>query len=139
MRFLVSVPSDMVIDLDRQLMQALVVANQGLPRINGCPPSYDLGCKTNKLAGYSQESTEMMRSSKIPSGLMVDLLANSKMVGVGLRLVSPSFLIVSIVMTLIATPKSTSMLGICVCPICTVTVGFPGSSYLAKRVFPLLM
>ena len=68
----------------------------------------------------------------------MDLSASSKTVGVGLRLVSPSFLTVSIVMTLIATPKSTSMLGICVCPIYIVTVGFLGSSYLANRVFPVI-
>ena len=78
MRFFVLVPSDMVIDTDRQLMQASAVANQGLPRISGCPPSYDLGCKTKKSVGYSQESTEMTRSSKIPSGLMVDLSSSSK-------------------------------------------------------------
>ena len=100
MRFLVLVPLDMVIDLDRKLMQALAVANQGLSKINGCPPSCDFGCKTKKSAGYSHESTEMTRSSRIPSGLMVDLSASSKTVGVGLRLVSSSFLMVSIVMTL---------------------------------------
>ena len=138
MRLLVSVPSDMVIYPDRQLMQASAVANQGLPRINGCPPSCNLGCKTKKSARYSHESTEMTRSSRIPSGLMVDLSTSSKTVGVGLRLVSSSFLIVLIVMTLIATPKSTSLLGICVCPICIVTVGFPGSSYLANKVFHVI-
>ena len=83
MRLLVSVPSDIVMDPDRQLLQASAVANQGLPRINGCPPSYDFGCNTKKSAGYSHESTEMTRSSRIPLGLMVDLSANSKMVGVG--------------------------------------------------------
>ena len=119
-------------------MQASAMANQGLPRINGCPPSCDFGCNTKKSAGYSHESTEMTRSSRIPSGLMVDLSTNSKMVGVGLILVSPIFFTVSIVMTLIAAPKSTSTLGICVCPICTVTVGFLGSSYLVTRVFTVI-
>ena len=138
MRFFISVPSDMVIDLDRQLMQASAIASQGLPRINGCPPSYDLGCKTKKSVGYCLESNELTRSSKIPSGLIVDLSASSKMVGVGLRLVSPSFHTVSMVMTLIDAPKSIGTLGICVLPICTLTVGFPGSSYLDKRVFPII-
>ena len=124
MRFFISVPYDMVIDPDRQLMQASVVANQGLPRINGCPPRCDLRCKTKKLARYSQESTEITRSSKIPSGLIVDLFPSSKMVGVGLRLVSPSFLTVSIVIILIATPKSTNTLGIYMRPINTVS-GIP--------------
>src|SRR5713101_2760430 len=77
-RFLVSIPSDIIIDPDRQLMQASAVANHGLPRINGCPPSCDFGCNTKKSAGYSHESTDITRSSKIPSGLMVDLSANSK-------------------------------------------------------------
>ena len=53
----------MVIEPGQQLMQASSIANQGLPRINGCPPSYDLGCRTKKSAGYSHESTEMTRSS----------------------------------------------------------------------------
>ena len=92
MRFFVSVQYDMVIDPDRQLMQESFVANQGIPRISGCPPRCDLGCKTKKSTGYSQESTKMMRSSKILSGLMVDLSACSKMVGVGLRLVTQVFL-----------------------------------------------
>ena len=138
MRFLVSMPLDMVMDLDRQLMQASAVANQCLPRINGCPPSYDFGCKTKKSAGYSHESTEMMRSSRIYLVLMVYRSTISKTVGAGLILVSPSFLTVSIVMTLIAAPKSTSTLGIYVCPICTVTVGFPGLSYLVTGVFPVI-
>ena len=121
-------------------MQALAMANQGLPRINGCPPSYDLGCKTKKSARYSHESTEMMRSSKIPLGLIVDLSTSSIMVGVVLRLVSPSFLTVSMVTTLIVVTKSTSTLGICVLPIYTMTVivWFPRSSYLDKRVFSII-
>ena len=119
-------------------MQAYVVANQGLPKINGCPPNCDLGCKTKKLVGYSHESTKMMRSSNIPSGLIVDLSSSSKMVGIGRILVSPSFHTVSMVIKLIAAPKSTSTFGIYVFPICTVTVGFPGSLYLARRVFPII-
>ena len=55
-------PSDMVIDTDRQLMQASTMDNQGLLRINGCTPSYDFSCKTKKSVGYSHESTEMTRS-----------------------------------------------------------------------------
>ena len=128
----------MVIDHDQKLMQASAVANQGLPKINVCPPRCDLGCKTKKSARCSEESTKIMRSSKIPSSLIVDLSYSSKTVGVGLRLLSPSFLTVSIVIMLIATPKYISTLGICVRPICTVTVGFPGSSYLVMRVFPII-
>ena len=72
----------MVIDPNRQLMQASAMANQGLLRISGCPSSCDLGCKTKKSIGYSHESTETKRSSNIPSGLIVDLSASSRMVGV---------------------------------------------------------
>ena len=119
-------------------MQASVVANQDLPKISRCPPSCELGCKTKKLVGYSHESTKMTRSSKIPLGLIVDLSPSYKMVGVGKRLVIPSFHIVSMDITLIATPRSTSTFSICVFLICTVTVGFLGSSYLARRVFPII-
>ena len=73
----------MVIDPDQLLMQASAVANKGLPRISWCPPSYDLGFKTKKSVGYSHESTETTMSSNIPSGLIVDLSASSRMVGVG--------------------------------------------------------
>ena len=86
-------------DPNLHIKHASDVANHGLPKINGCPPSYDLGCKTKKSAGYSQESTEMTRSSRIPSVLMVDLSAGSEIVGVGLILVIPSFLTASDVMT----------------------------------------
>ena len=80
-------------------MQASAVANQGLPRLSECPPSCDLACRTKK-------------SPKIPSVLMVDLYASYRTVGVGLRLVSPSFLTISMVMTLIDAPNSTSTLNI---------------------------
>ena len=128
----------MAIDRDQQPMQASVVAIQGLPRISGCPPSYDLGCKTKKSAGYSHESTEATRSSNIPSGLIVDLSTSSRMVGVGRILVSPSFRTISMVIMLIAAPISTDTLNICVFLTCRVTVGFLGSSYLARRVFPII-
>ena len=128
----------MVIDPNRQLMQASVVASQGIHRISECPPSCDLGYKTKKLVGYSHNSTKPTRSSKIPSGLIVDMSANSRMVGVGLRFVNPHFCIVYIVITLMATPRYNSTFGIYVFPIFTMTLGFPRSSYLARRFFPII-
>ena len=38
-------------DPNLQLMYAYVVAILGLPKINGCPPNYDIGLKTTKSAG----------------------------------------------------------------------------------------
>ena len=93
-------------------MYASIVAIHGLPKINGCPPSCDLGYKTTKPVGYSHESTETSRSSTIHSGLIVDLSSISSMVGVGLRLVNPSFFKVSMVITFIEGPKPTKTLDI---------------------------
>ena len=73
-------------------MYAYVVASHGLPKINGCPPRYDLGYKRTKSTGYSHDSMKTNRSSRIPSGLIVDLSTIANMVEVGLRLASPNFL-----------------------------------------------
>ena len=73
----------MVLEPDRQLIKASAVPSQGLPRIRGCPPNLVLGCNTTKSAGYSQESTEMTKSSNTPSGWIVDQSASSRIVGVG--------------------------------------------------------
>jgi hypothetical protein len=122
---------------DLQPMKASAIANHGHPRIRGWPPRWDLGCKMTKSAGYSHESTEMTKSSITPSGLMVERSTNSRIVGVGhICVLSCNKYIVSIGMMLIVAPKSTSTCGIDVCPILTVTVGFPGSPYLIGGVLP---
>ena len=77
----------------------------------------------------------MTRSSKIPLGLMVDLSASSKMVGFGLGLVSPVFVIVSIVMTLITTPKYTSTLGILCMPNLHSNSGIPRIVIFGQKGF----
>ena len=59
-----------------QPMKASAVANQGLPRINECPPKLFLGVKTMKSTGYSQESKDTQTSSNTPSGLIKDLYTN---------------------------------------------------------------
>ena len=110
--FLMVLPSEIVMDLDLQLMYASVVASHGLPKINGCLPSCELGCKTTKSAGYSHESTETTTSSTTPSLMQVDLSAISSMVGVGLILASLIYFKVSIVITFIDVPKSTKKLDI---------------------------
>ena len=109
-RFLMALPSEIVMEHDLHLMYASVVAIHSLPKINRCPPSYDLGCKTTKYVGYSHESTETTTSSTTPYGLMVDLSDISRIVGVGLRLASPSCFKVSKVITIIDAPKSTKTL-----------------------------
>ena len=48
---------------DLQLMKASTVSNQGLPRINGCPPKLFLGFQNMKSTGYSQESKDVQISS----------------------------------------------------------------------------
>ena len=83
--FFMENPSEIVMDPNLQLIQASVVASHGLPRINGCPPSYDLGYKTKNCVGYYHESIETTNSSKIHYGLILDLSTISNMVGVGLR------------------------------------------------------
>jgi hypothetical protein len=55
-------------------MKASVVAYHGLPRIRGCPPKLDLGCRIIKSTGYSHESIETMTSSTTPLGLPLTCL-----------------------------------------------------------------
>ena len=61
-----------------QLIKASIVANQGLPNINGCPPNLYFRCKTVKYTGYSQESKETIISSNTPYGFNVDVSINCK-------------------------------------------------------------
>ena len=63
-------------------MKPPTVANQGLPRINGCPHKLFLGVKIMKLIGYSQEYKDTQTSSNTPSSLITDLSANCNSVGV---------------------------------------------------------
>jgi hypothetical protein len=125
-------------DLDLQLMNALVVANQGLPKIKGCPSRRVLGCSTRKSAGYSQESTDKMVSSRTPYRRILDQSMSFNTMGVGLMLVSPNNSAVSLVMMFISTPISLRVLGMIIFPIWMVILGFQGSSYLTSVVFPIM-
>lgn len=78
-----SFPCEIIILPDLQPLKASTVANQGLPRINGCPPRFVFRCRTKKSTGYSQESKETMISSSTPSGTTLDLSASSRIVVVG--------------------------------------------------------
>jgi hypothetical protein len=122
----------------RQLMNASTVANQGLPKIKGCPPKLDLGCRIMKSTGYSQESRETMMSSITPSCLIFYLSASSNTVGVGRRLPMFKFCIVSIVMTFIVAPKSIRVFGIEKLLIKIVTIGIPGSTYFSEMTLVVI-
>ena len=110
-KFLIFGPLVMVIFPCRQPIQASAVANQGLPKINGCPSSQVLGFIIKKSVGYFQESTKTMTSCSVPSSLTTDRSANSSKVEVGSTDVMPNFWQVVVVKMLIATPRSTKALG----------------------------
>ena len=76
-----------------------------------------------------------MTSCSVPSGLTTDRSASSSKVEVGSTDIMPSFWQVVVVKMLIAAPRSTKAFEK-VCPLmCTVTIGFPGSSYLTGVSF----
>jgi len=113
-----------------------VVASQGLPKIDRCPSSRFFGFIIRKLVEYSQESTDTTTSCSVPSGLTTDRSANSSKVEVGYIDVMPSFRQVVVVKILIAAPKSTKAFEKVFPLICTVTIGFPRSSYLTGASLP---
>ena len=120
---------------DLQPMKAFAVAIQGLPRTMGCPPDVDLGCRINRLTRYSQDTMDNVSLSSTPSGFILDLSANSSIVGVGRILGMLSSLMVWKVMTFMVSPKSMRVFRIYVPLIHTVTMGFPGSSYLSTQIW----
>jgi len=101
----------MVIFMDLHPMQASFVSSHGLPKIKEYPPKLDLSCRTMKSTGYSQEYKEIMAYSIIPLGLIVDRPVSCKTVEVSRRKNNPRLSIVSLFITLIATPKSIKLLG----------------------------
>lgn len=136
---MVIVPFDIIMFLGLQPMNASVVANHGLPKISGYPARLAFGCKAMKSEGHSHESNAMTKFSMIPLGFTVDLFANYKTIGVGLRLANRSSCIVSLVMTLKAIPKSIKVFLIRVPFILTSTTGFLGFVYLGTIIFPSIM
>ena len=103
--FLVLTPSDIVIFPYRHAMHASVVANQGLPKINGYPPKVPLGNNTTKCEGKFRESKVTMISSIIQLGLIVELSTNWSIVGVSLNPIILSLNKTSLVMKLIEALK----------------------------------
>jgi hypothetical protein len=85
---------------------------------------------TRNSIGYSQDASVTLTSSKLPSGLMTHLSANSIMVWLGLNWFIWSFFIVSKGITLINSPKSMSVFGKEIPLISIVTTRFPRSLYL---------
>jgi hypothetical protein len=64
-------------------MNALAVANQGIPKIMVWPLVGTIEWMMRKSTGYSHDANVTMISSNIPTGINFVLFANSKMVGVG--------------------------------------------------------
>ena len=107
-----------------------------MPKINGCPSSHFLGFVIRKSGGYSQESTDTITSCSVPSSLTTNQSASSNKVEVGSTDVMPSFWQVVVVKILIVAPRSTKAFEKVFPLIFTVTIGFPGSSYLTGVSFP---
>jgi len=134
--FFMELPWEIVISLDLGPIYASVVASHGLPRMRGSPPRLDLGYKTMKSMGYSQESTEITTYSRIPFGFIVDRSASCKTVGVEHMFDRFNFSMVALVITLIPAPKLINVLGIKVFFVWTSTIGLPVSTYLVIKIFP---
>lgn len=100
------------------------------------PPEGVLGCKTIKSTGYSHESKETITSSNIPFGLILDLSAHSKTVGVGRRLRNYNCSMVCNVMILMAAPKSIRVFWTRTLLMCTETIKLPRSWYFSTQICP---
>ena len=72
----------------------------------------------------------------IPSGLVIDLSASSRSVVIGSKVDMPSFLQAPVVRMLMAAPRSTNVFRNDQPEICTVTMGFLGSSYFTGGSLP---
>ena len=129
----------MYISPDLQLMKALAMASQGLPKMSGCPPRLLLGVKIIKSTGYSQESKKTEIYFNTPSHLIIDLSASCSKVGVKRRLGSLSCSIVCLLIMLIAAPKSIEVFGISIPFICVLTIRLPGSTYFCMVIFPIII
>lgn len=87
-------------------MIASVVANQGHPKNTICLGLEVFGEIIIKSMGYFQEMIMTTMYYEIPTGLTMDLSANSKIIGVGLIPCSCKDVMVSKVMALIVAPRS---------------------------------
>jgi hypothetical protein len=132
-RFWIDSPFEMVISPSLQPINALVVANQGLPIMTGGPLVGSFEWMTRKSTGYSHEAKVTMISSKIPSSITLVLSANSKMVGVGLRRgFNCNFSKVVAVITLMVAPVSMRVFPMETSLMVMVTIGFPRFPYFAS-------
>jgi len=130
-RFWIESPIEMVISPSLQPINALVVANQGIPKIMGCHLVGSFEWMTRKSIGYYHEAKVTMISSKVPSGITLVLSANSKIVGVGLRRgFSCNSSKVVTVITLMVAPRSMRVFPMETSLMVMVTTGFPGFPFL---------
>jgi hypothetical protein len=128
--FWIESPFEMVISPSLQPINALVVANQGLPKMTGWTLVGSFEWMKRKSIGYSHEAKVTMISSKIPSGITLVLSASSKIVGVGLRRgCNCNFSKVVAVITLMNSPRSMRVFPMETSLMVMVTTGFPGFPY----------
>jgi hypothetical protein len=134
--FCIESPFEMVISPFLQPINALVVANQGLPKITRWPLVGSFEWMTKTSTGYSYEAKVTMTSSKISSCITLILSANSKMVGVGLRRgCNYNFSKVVVVITLMAAPRSMRVFPMEISLMVMVTMGFPRFPYFSSLGF----
>lgn len=105
--------------------------------MRGNPLSLVLVSITIKSVWYSHESIDTIMYSKIPFGHAVELLAICRIVMVCLKYGWRfNISIVSLVITLIATPKSIKVFSIIFLLIFTFTTRLLGLGYLGSRTLP---
>jgi hypothetical protein len=130
--FWIESPSEMVIYPSIQPINALPMANQGLPKITGWPcVGYFDWMQINSI-GYSHEAKVTMISSKILSGITLVLSVNYKMVRVGLkRGFNCNSSKVVIVIALMVSPRSMRVFPMETSLMFMVTTGFLGFPYFS--------
>lgn len=109
--FLMTIPFAIVMSPVWHPIYVSIVSSHGLPNIRGYPFNLFLGLITRKSTMYSQESIEMIISSKVPSIFTTDLLANSNIMEVNFNVVIPRIPQVYKVKMFITDPKYTKVFG----------------------------
>ena len=125
-------PLEIVISPSLHPIKAFAVANHGLPKIIVCPLEVSFDSTTINLTGYSHEATDTTISSRTPTGITLVRYASSRIEGVDQRncpncKTSKN----TVVIVLIADPKSTSVFSMEILFTIIVTIGLPTFVYFA--------
>jgi len=113
-----------------------MVANQCYSNINGYPPLLVLACNIRKSIGYSPKYVVITISSKIPSILIMDLLAICNKVRVFLmRFCRFKLLIIPLLIKLMAIRRSTWLIVMDFFPICTWKICILRAPYFKLKAF----